>query len=88
MSKNTDNKVIAGGTDDLGLGANTLADAITFQVNIVPISKEGVPLSSAELNRLRIGNGLGQFPSSSYGTSTPKKAKAPKKSTKGAKSNV
>lgn len=85
--KNTNTKkIIAGGTNDIGLGATTLAEGITFQVNVVPIAKEGKPLSVAELNKLRIGNGLGQHPSVSYGVDMTKKTKA--KPAKGSKAKA
>ncbi|HVJ76950.1 MAG TPA: hypothetical protein VM620_03900 [Hyphomicrobium sp.] len=80
MTNKNVSKVILGGTNDMGLGSKTLAEGITSQVNIVPVTKEGQPLSVAELNRLRIGNGLGQHPNSNYGVpETKTKAKPSKK---------
>ena len=85
--KNTNTKkIISGGMNDIGLGAKTLAEGITFQVNVVPIAKEGKPLSVAELNKLRIGNGLGQHPSVSYGVGTTRKQKT--KSSKDSKAKA
>lgn len=77
MNTNT-KKIIAGGTNDFGLGAKTLADSINVMVNIVPLATEGKPLSVAELNKLRIGSqGQAQHPNVSYGVT---ETKAPKTS--------
>lgn len=86
MTNMNTKKIISGGTNDIGLGSKTLAEAISFQVNIVPLAKEGKSLSVAELNKLRIGNGLGQHPSVSYGVDTTKKTKA--KPSKGSKAKA
>jgi len=87
MANNTKNnnkdKVLTGTPNDMKFGAKTLAEGITFQVNVIPLSKEGKPLSSAELNKLRIGNGLGQSPNVSYGVEVTKAPKAPTKAGKG-----
>lgn len=54
--KNTNTKkTIAGGTNDIGLGSKTLAEGITFQVNVVPLAKEGKPLSVEQMNKLLAG---------------------------------
>jgi len=75
--KNTNTKkIIAGGTEDMRLGSKTLADSISFQVNVVPVSKEGKSLSVQELNKLRIGNGRGQHPTITYGVGQTKRTKS------------
>lgn len=56
-SNNTKDKVINGGTYDIGLGSKTLAEAISFQVNLVPLAKEGKPLSVEQMNKLLAGSG-------------------------------
>lgn len=80
MAKNNIiDKARLGGTQDNGLGAKTIADGLTFEIRIIPKPVEGKPLSSAELNKLRIGDGLGQSPSVSYGLDKPSKRKSSKK---------
>jgi len=61
-------KIIAGGTNDIGLGSKTLSEGITFQVNVVPLAKEGKPLSVEQMNKLLAG--------SAGKTAKPSKSKA------------
>ncbi|CAA2143725.1 hypothetical protein [Hyphomicrobium sp. ghe19] len=65
--------------------ARTIADGLTFTVNVVPLNKEGPFVSASQLEQLRKGSQPGSLSASSYGTTAPKKTKAKKR---GAKSNV
>jgi hypothetical protein len=86
-NKNIDDvSVIFGSGNDANV--KTLRDVLTFKVSIKSINKQqGSSLSETELNKLRVGNGLGQHPSVSYGTSGTSKRKPSKKRASGSESH-